>query len=57
MQAHARGGERRVAGVVQKHLESFLAEGCQRTPSGLGYPRCVEADFRVFLQCGIPPTA
>jgi hypothetical protein len=38
--------------VVREHLETFLAEGVQRSASGEGYPRYVEKEFRDFVACG-----
>ena len=38
--------------LVREHLETFLAEGVQRSASGEGYPLYVEKELRDFLGCG-----
>ena len=39
-------------GVVQDHLETFLAAAAART-DGVGLPRFIEREFRNFLRCGL----
>jgi hypothetical protein len=39
--------------LVREHLETMLAEACERSEHGLGYPRFVEKAFRSYLECGI----
>ncbi len=39
--------------VVQSHLATFLADACERTEAGLGYPRFIEREFTRYLECGI----
>ncbi len=38
--------------VVREHLESFLADGRERSESGEGYPYYVEKELRDYLSCG-----
>lgn len=38
--------------VVRENLETFLAEGVERSGSGEGYPYYVEKEFRGYLLCG-----
>ena len=38
-------------GVVQEHLETFLATAAART-DGVGLPRFIERELRGFLRCG-----
>jgi hypothetical protein len=38
--------------VVRENLETFLAEGVQRSASGEGYPYYVEKEFRDYVLCG-----
>jgi ribosomal protein S27E len=40
-----------VHGVVQEHLETFLAAAAART-GGVG-PRVIERELRAFLRCGL----
>ena len=39
--------------VIRDHLESFLEEGRRRSPTGEGYPRFIEHEFRRYLSCGL----
>jgi hypothetical protein len=39
--------------VVQRHLETFLAQASSADPMGYGLPEWVERDFRCYLECGI----
>jgi hypothetical protein len=39
--------------VVGEHLESFLADACERSEHGFGMPRFVERSFRRYLGCGV----
>jgi hypothetical protein len=39
-------------GVVQEHLETFLAAAAART-DGVGLPHFIEREFRGFLRCGL----
>ena len=39
-------------GVVQEHLETFLAAAAART-DGVGLPHFIEREFRAFLRCGL----
>jgi hypothetical protein len=38
--------------VVRENLETFLAQGVQRSASGEGYPLYVEKELRDFIGCG-----
>jgi hypothetical protein len=38
--------------VVRDNLETFLAQGMQRSANGEGYPLYVEKEFRDFVACG-----
>ena len=38
--------------IVRENLETFLAEGRERSASGEGYPWYVEKEFRDLLSCG-----
>ena len=38
--------------IVREYLETFLAEGVQRSASGEGYPLYVEKELRDYLSCG-----
>jgi Transposase zinc-binding domain len=39
-------------GVVQEHVEAFLAAAAART-DGVGLPHFIEREFRSFLRCGL----
>ena len=39
--------------VIRDHLESFLEDGRSRSPTGEGYPRFIEHEFRRYLSCGL----
>jgi hypothetical protein len=39
-------------GVVQEHVETFLAVAAART-DGVGLPRFIERELRGFLRCGV----
>lgn len=38
--------------VVRDNLETFLEEGRRVDPTGTGYPKFIEKEFRRFLACG-----
>ena len=38
--------------IVRENLETFLAEGVERSTSGEGYPWYIEKEFRDLLSCG-----
>ena len=39
--------------VIRDHLESFLEDGRSSSPTGEGYPRFIEHEFRRYLSCGL----
>ncbi len=39
--------------LVQRHLETFLAQAAESDPMGDGVASWVERDFRAYLRCGI----
>jgi hypothetical protein len=38
--------------LVSEHLDECLAQACERSEHGFGYPGFVEREFRAFLDCG-----
>jgi len=38
--------------IVHNNLETMLAEACDKTEHGFGYPKFIEKDFRRYIDCG-----